>query len=234
MFSKTKCIKKGSKRLAGKNNQGVITIRHRGGGTKRKIFFIDFFRNYKNQVFTVYGYYYRSITFSSLAILKNNQGQFHAILNSKNLTLGSKVQNYFGSGFLNFEIGSSYFLGILPIGSHIHNVEIQPAFGGKVIKAAGCFGIVLQKKSYVLIKLPSGQSSFFSPNCRATFGEVSAFRKFSAIYKAGQSRWLGRRPGVRGVAINAVDHPHGGGEGKSQIGRIPVSPWGSIKKGKKK
>lgn len=234
MFSNLKFLKKGSKRLSGRNNQGVITIRHRGGGIKRKVFFIDFFRNYKNQMFTVYGYYYRSSKFASLAILQNEKKQFHAILNPKNLMLNSKVQNHFDSSFDSFEIGSSYFLGIFPIGSHIHNLEIQPNFGGKLIKAAGCFGTVLQKERYVLIKLPSGQAAFFSKNSRATFGEVSSFRKLGTLYKAGQSRWLGKRPSVRGTAINPSDHPHGGGEGKGRIGRIPVSPWGSITKGKKK
>jgi large subunit ribosomal protein L2 len=234
MFSNLKFLKKGSKRLSGRNNQGIITIRHRGGGIKKKVFFIDFFRNYKNQGFTVYGYYHRSNKFASLAILQNNKKQYHAILNAKNLLVGDKVNNYFTSYFDNFEIGSSYFLGIFPIGSHIHNLEIQPTFGGKLIKAAGCFGIVLQKSINVLVKLPSGQVAFFPLNCRATFGEISSFKKINTLTKAGQSRWLGRRPSVRGTAMNAVDHPHGGGEGKSYLGRIPVSPWGSIIKGKKK
>jgi len=234
MFSNLKHLKKGFKKLSGRNNQGIITVRHRGGGIKRKIFFVDFFRDYKNQTFTVYGYYYRSIKFASLAILQNNEKQFHAIINPKNLRLGSSIQNHFSNNFINFNIGSSYFLGMFPIGSHIHNLEIQPYFGGKLIKSAGCFGVVLQKNKYILVKLPSGQTAFFSRNARATFGEVSSFKRSRVMYKAGQSRWLGKRPSVRGVAINPVDHPHGGGEGKGRIGRIPVSPWGSIIKGQKK
>jgi large subunit ribosomal protein L2 len=100
-----------------------------------------------------------------------------------------------------------------------------------LIKSAGCFGVVLQKDKYILVKLPSGQAPFFSKNTRATFGEVNSYRKFIRLYKAGQSRWLGKRPTVRGTAINAVDHPHGGGEGRTSGGRHPVTPWGKPTKG---
>ena len=234
MFFNKNFLKKGQSRISGRNNQGRITIRHRGGGFKRKVFFIDFFRSFKNQTFLVCGYFYRSAKFSSLAILKNTNGFFCVILNAKGLSIGDFVKNYFKIDFINFRIGSSYSIGIFPIGSHIHNVELQPFSGGKIARSTGCFGIILQKNTYVLVKLPSGQTLYCSPNNRASFGEVNSFKMLYKIYKAGQSRWLGRRPTVRGVAINAVDHPHGGGEGKGRLGRVPVSPWGSILKGKKK
>ena len=125
-------------------------------------------------------------------------------------------------------------MGSLPLGVQINNLELKPYSGSKLSRSAGCFSVILRKANKVLVKLSSGKFSFFSKNCRATFGVVanSTFflKKFS---KAGSKCWFGRKPHVRGTAINAVDHPHGGGEGKSRIGRFPVSPWGKLCKSKK-
>lgn len=236
MFLNKKCFKKGFKRISGRNSSGKITIRHRGGGFKRKVFFIDYFHSFKDQAFTVCGFISKPSFSTSYMVLKGEFNQYHLVINTKGLLFGNNVFNYCYKNFSNsnFKIGSSYYLGDLPVGSSIHNLEIQPHIGGKLIRSSGCYGMVLQKGLNSLVKLPSGQTSFFSNLCKASFGEVSPFKKEIKVYKAGHSRWFGKRPTVRGVAINPSDHPHGGGEGKSSLGRAPVSPWGSIVKGKKK
>ena len=234
MFTSLKSIKKGFKRSSGRNNQGKITIRHRGGGNKRKLYIVDFYRNIKG-TFIVCGFFQKSPNATSIALLKipNQVSTYHLILNADSLKLGDKVINQTSADFLNFNVGSSYPLSIVPVGSHVHNIEVQPGFGGKLVRAAGCFGVVLQKSQHVYLKLPSGYTVSVSPKSRVSYGEVSSYKKFYSLSKAGQSRWFGKRPSVRGVAINAKDHPHGGGEGKGRLGRFPVSPWGSIIKGKK-
>jgi len=237
MFLNIKSIKKGFRRSSGRNNQGKITTRHRGGGFKRKLFVVDFFRNIQGD-FIVCGFFQKASGSASIALLKNiNNSSYHIIINAQGLKVGDSVINYFSKQELNFNVGSSYPLYLIPVGSHIYNIEIQPGFGGKLIRSPGCFGVILQKNinlSSILIKLPSGQTISVSSSSRASYGEVNNYTKFYKLYKAGQSRWFGKRPTVRGVAINAKDHPHGGGEGKSRLGRSPVSPWGTLLKGKKK
>jgi large subunit ribosomal protein L2 len=237
MFFKKSFVKRGWHRISGRNNQGRITVRHRGGGRKRKVFFIDFFRFSSCRVFTVCGFIWR-INMSSLVILKSsnifNSSFYTLIVNTKGLVLGDSVINNVGSGITLLNLGSSYFLRDFPVGSFINCLETNPFLGSKLIRSSGCFGIILQVEGlFVLVKLPSGQLAYFPPYCRATFGEVSSKIYKVSFYKAGNSRFFGFRPSVRGVAINSVDHPHGGGEGKSRIGRNPVSPWG-FKLGMKK
>lgn len=238
MFKIEKQFKKGRKRISGRNNQGKITIRHRGGGIKRKFFYIDFFRNFSIEEFEVFGFSYTTFNKSSVAILKNPQNELYSILNVKGLKEGSKVSNVFEKEDIinSFFVGSSYFIGNLPSGSFVHNIENQPFSGGKLAKSAGCFATIITSNNsgITTLKLPSGNFKKFSNNCRVSYGQVYSGVKDRKLRKAGQSRKLGFRPTIRGVAINPCDHPHGGGEGKSYIGRIPVSPWGSIKKGKKK
>lgn len=235
MFFNLKYIKKGFKRSSGRNNQGKITIRHRGGGSKRKVFLVDFYRSIKG-TFIVCGFFQKRSGSASLALLKDiKKTSYHFIINPQGLQSGDLITNYAYKKKLTFNVGSSYHLSSIPVGSHVHNVEIQPEFGGKIIRSPGCFGVVLQKNIFsTLVKLPSGQLIIIPSSSRASYGEVNNYKKFYSLSKAGQARWLGKRPAVRGVAINAKDHPHGGGEGKSRLGRFPVSPWGSLLKGKKK
>ncbi|OED39430.1 hypothetical protein AB834_00285 [PVC group bacterium (ex Bugula neritina AB1)] len=204
---------------------------HRGGGIRRKVYFIDFFRNSSEKVFIVCGFIWR-VNKSNLAILKqSSQVGYTSIIACQDLRLGSRVFNH---NYINknnsspiFNVGSNTKLGDMPVGSLVNCIEVNPNRGGVLIRSRGCFGIIIDiTKQTTLVKMPSGQVLSVSSNCRATFGKVTIQARVFEQRKAGHARWLGYRPTVRGVAINAVDHPHGGGEGKGRVGRNPVSPWG--------
>jgi large subunit ribosomal protein L2 len=236
MFFKLNSMSVGKKKVSGRSNLGSVSCWHRGGAHRNSYKFIDFFRKVDNLTYIVRGFEYDPNRNSFLVVLSTQVGSklfFSRILFPKQLQLGSIVKNY-ALGSLNFGVGNSYCLNDLPTGAHVHNIEKKPSFGGSLVRAAGCFAQVIQKSLNVLVKLPSGQLVSLSSKSRCSLGAVG-FENFKLIVigKAGRSRWLGRRPTVRGVAINPVDHPHGGGEGKSQIGRHPVSPWGRLTKGKK-
>ena len=160
--------------------------------------------------------------------------RFHIVIQPKGVYLKYSINDYFNKNLDTAYIGSSYFLSAVPLGSLVYNLEARPRGGGCFVRAAGCYGQVLQKGLLVLVKLPSGNVIHFSGKCRCVIGVVSneLFLLVNNI-KAGKSRWLGQRPKVRGVAINPIDHPHGGGEGKAKIGRHPVTPWGKLTKGKR-
>jgi large subunit ribosomal protein L2 len=227
----------GKKKISGRNNSGSITCWHRGGAHKRKYKFVDFFRKENVFSYIVCGFEYDPIRQNYLAVVSTRfQGKnfFSRILSPKGLEVGAVIKN-FSFGAVSFNAGNSYYLKDIPAGSFVHNIERRTVTGAKFVRAAGCFALVIQKApKNVLVKLPSGQLFSFSSCCRCTFGMLShENKKLVIIGTAGRSRWLGRRPTVRGVAINPVDHPHGGGEGKSQIGQHPVTPWGRLTKGKK-
>jgi large subunit ribosomal protein L2 len=236
MFFNYKSIRCGKKKISGRSNTGSITCWHRGGSHKKMYRFIDFFRRESSLIFIVCGFEYDPIRQSYLAVITSRflgKTFFSRILAPKDLIIGSSVIN-FSSSAVSFNVGNSYYLQDIPAGSLVHCIEPRNIAGAKFVRSAGSFAQVIQKSSTVLVKLPSGRLFSFSPFCRCTFGTLSNENKNLVVLgKAGRSRWLGRRPTVRGVAINPVDHPHGGGEGKSQIGRHPVTPWGRLTKGKK-
>jgi large subunit ribosomal protein L2 len=237
MFVNFNTISCGKKKISGRNNAGSITCWHRGGAHKRKYKFVDFFRRENVINYIVCGFEYDPIRQNYVAIISTRfKGKifFSRILSPKGLSTGIVIKN-FSFGALSFTVGNSYYLQDIPAGSFVHNIEPRKITGSKFVRASGCFAQVIQKAAKnVLVKLPSGQLFSFSSGCRCTFGTLSnENKKLVILGTAGRSRWLGRRPTVRGVAINPVDHPHGGGEGKSQIGRHPVSPWGRLTKGKK-
>jgi large subunit ribosomal protein L2 len=237
MFQNYKYISCGKKVISGRCNNGSITIWHRGGGHKANYKFIDFFRRPSVFVYKVCGFEYDANRSSFVVMLVSKYKKkniYTRILYSKGLVFGSLIRNC-KKNVLSYNIGDSFFIQDLPVGAFVHNIEKTVGFGGKFIRAAGSFGQILQKSSkQILVKIPSGKLVFFSYNTRCTFGIVGNENyKLIVIGKAGRSRWIGYRPIVRGVAINPIDHPHGGGEGKSQIGKHPVSPWGKLTKGKK-
>lgn len=233
-FKDTLC---GKKHISGRSNTGKTTVWHRGGGHKTSYKFVDYFRKPSNFFFKVAGFEYNSARSSFVVTLVSHykkQKIYSRIIQPKGLLLFSLVINH-EENISSFNVGNSYFIKDLPVGSFVHNVEKVPGFGGKYARAAGTYGQVVQKsETDVLIKLPSGKLVLCQAQVRCTFGMVgNENHKLVVVGKAGRSRWIGRRPIVRGVAINPIDHPHGGGEGKSQVGRHPVSPWGKLTKGKK-
>lgn len=237
MFFSYKSISCGKKKISGRNNTGSITCWHKGGSHKKTYKFIDFFRRESALVFIVCGFEYDPIRQTYVAIIMSRflgKTFFTRILAPKNLVIGSLLKN-FSFGAISFKVGNSYYLQDIPAGSLVHCIESRKLAGSKFVRAAGSFAQVIQKSATaVLVKLPSGKLFSFSAFCRCTFGILSNENKNLVVLgKAGRSRWLGKRPTVRGVAINPIDHPHGGGEGKSQIGRHPVTPWGRLTKGKK-
>jgi large subunit ribosomal protein L2 len=210
----------------GRNNRGVITIRHRGGGHKKRYRIIDFSRNKKNIEATVASIEYDPNRNARIALLHYEDGEKRYILHPNNLVVGNKISS--GSG-VSLNIGNALPLSEIPLGTSIHNIELIPNRGGQIVRAAGTSAKILAKEgNYVTLRLPSKEIRLIHKNCFATIGEVSnndAFLVRSG--KAGRTRWLGKRPTVRGSVMNPCDHPHGGGEGRTPIGRTrPLTPWG--------
>lgn len=220
-------------RSKGRNNQGRITCRHKGGGHKRLYRIIDFKRKNINSFGKILSIEYdpNRTSFISLVLYENGEKKY--ILTPENIIIGQKIS----SGIKSLPIiGNAIPLSNIPLGYHIHNIELKPGKGGQLVKAAGCFGIIIAKeKNYVIIKLPSKEIRLIHKNCFATIGKISNSDNSKIILgKAGRSRWLGIRPTVRGSAMNPIDHPHGGGEGRSPIGKpCPLTPWGKPTLGKK-
>lgn len=229
---KIKKLMKGFKRANGRNNQGKITVRHRGGGHKRLYRQITF--NRKNLNGKVQAIVYDPNRSANIAIICINNSIFRTtyILAPE----GLKKNDYIMSGpSSDLKIGNSLPLSSLPIGSIIHNISLNPNGPGKLIRSAGTYAQLLQKteNNYAKIRLNSGELRLILLTCYATLGIVSNINhKKIKLGKAGRNRWLNKRPHVRGVAMNPVDHPHGGGEGKTSGGRPSVSPQGKITKGK--
>ena len=213
-------------RNKGRNNRGVITIRHRGGGHKRRYRLIDFKRNkygVKGQVAAVE---YDPNRNARIALIYYSDGDKRYILHAKTLKVGDQVLSGAGSPIA---IGNALPLSEIPLGTSVHNIELQPNKGGQIVRAGGTSAKILAKEGeYVTVRLPSKEIRLIRKNCFATIGEVSNNDIFLVQSgKAGRTRWLGKRPTVRGSVMNPCDHPHGGGEGRAPIGRTrPLTPWG--------
>lgn len=214
------------KKHAGRNNQGRLTVRHRGGGHKRKYRIIDFRRMKDGIPATVAAIEYDPNRSANIALLHYADGEKSYILAPNNIQVGTVI--YSGPGS-DIKVGNCLALKDIPVGTVIHNLELKPGKGGQLVRSAGA-GAQLKARegSYAHVELPSGEVRLIHVECRATIGQVGNLdHQNITIGKAGRSRWLGKRPTVRGVVMNPVDHPHGGGEGKAPIGRTaPVSPWG--------
>jgi len=213
-------------RNKGRNNTGVITIRHRGGGHKKRYRIIDFKRNKLEVEAKVASIEYDPNRNARIALLHYTDGEKRYILHPKKLTVGSIV---ISGPKVPIEIGNALPLSSIPLGTSIHNIELIPGRGGQIVRSAGTSAQVVAKEgNFVTLKMPSNEVRMVHSRCYATIGEVgNAEQKNLVLGKAGRKRWLGIRPTVRGVVMNPCDHPHGGGEGRSPIGRPkPVTPWG--------
>jgi large subunit ribosomal protein L2 len=220
------------KKSGGRNNLGRVTSRHRGGGHKRKFRIIDFKRDKKNIPSKVFSIEYDPNRSARIALLSYADGEKRYILAPDGLKVGDSVIS--GSG-IEIKIGNALPLKEIPLASFIHNVEMKPGKGGQLGRSAGCsIQLMAKEGKYALLKMPSGEVRMVPLECMATYGVVgNKDHENISVGKAGRSRWLGIRPHVRGVAMNPVDHPMGGGEGKTSGGGHPVSPWGQKAKGLK-
>ena len=213
-------------RRKGRNNRGVITCRHRGGGHKRLYRIVDFRRNKIGVVGRVAAIQYDPHRNARLALLYYTDGEKRYILHPAGVVVGQEVVSGPESPI---EIGNALPLSAIPLGSSVHNVELYAGRGGQMVRTAGASAQVMAKEGdYVALKLPSTEVRLVRRECYATLGEVgNAEIRNTSLGKAGRKRWLGRRPEVRGSVMNPCDHPHGGGEGRAPIGRAgPVTPWG--------
>lgn len=214
-------------RKGGRNSQGRTTVRHRGGGHKRQYRIIDFKRNKDGIPGRVATIEYDPNRSANIALIHYNDGEKRYILAPKNLQVGMEIMS---GPEADIKVGNALPLSSIPVGTVVHNIELKPGKGGQLIRSAGTSAQVLGKEGtkYVLVRLNSGEVRMILTTCRATVGEVgNEQHELVTIGKAGRSRWLGRRPHVRGSVKNPNDHPHGGGEGRSPIGRkSPVTPWG--------
>jgi large subunit ribosomal protein L2 len=221
-----KSLIKKNHRSKGRNNRGVITIRHRGGGHKRRYRLIDFKRNKYGIEGIVASIEYDPNRNARIALIHYKDGEKRYILHPKSLNVGDSILAGSGSPLT---VGNTLPLTEMPLGSSIHNIELIPNKGGQLVRAGGTSAKILAREgNYVTLRLPSKEIRLIRQECFATIGEVSnndAFLIQSG--KAGRTRWLGKRPTVRGSVMNPCDHPHGGGEGRAPIGRTrPLTPWG--------
>jgi len=220
------------KKNGGRNNQGKITVRHQGGGAKRKYRIIDFKRNKDGIVGKVATIEYDPNRSANIALINYADGEKRYILAPKGLQVGMTVESGENADIV---IGSAKALKNIPVGTVIHNIELYPGKGGQLIRAAGTSAQILgREEKYVLVRLKSGEVRRILGECRATIGEVgNEFYSLVSLGKAGRKRHMGIKPTVRGSAMNPVDHPHGGGEGKQPIGHpAPLTPWGKKALGK--
>ncbi len=218
---------------AGRNNQGKITVRHHGGGHKRQYRVIDFRRNKDNVPATVATVEYDPNRSANIALLHYADGEKRYILAPKGIKVGTELMS---GKDADIKVGNALQLIDIPVGTVVHNIELKPGRGGQLVRSAGTSAQVLGKEGkYVLVRLGSGEVRMILATCRATIGAVgNEQHELINIGKAGRSRWMRKRPTVRGSAMNPNDHPHGGGEGRAPIGRpSPMSPWGKPTLGKK-
>ena len=211
---------------AGRNSYGRITVRHRGGGNRRKYRIIDFKRNKDGMPATVIGIEYDPNRSANIALIQYEDGEKSYIIAPNGLNVGDKVVS---GPNADIKPGNALPLANIPVGTIVHNVELYPGKGAQLVRSAGNFGQLIAKENgYGLIRLPSGELRNVTLNCYATIGQVSNLDHDNVkIGKAGKKRHMGWRPTVRGSVMNPVDHPHGGGEGKAPVGRPgPVTPWG--------
>lgn len=220
-------------RAKGRNNRGVITCRHRGGGHKRLYRQIDFRRNKYDMSAEVQTIEYDPNRNSRIALVQYEDGEKRYILQPTGLKVGDKI---IASTEAPNAIGNSLPLASMPLGVQIHNIEMHPKKGGQLVRSAGGVAqLVAKEGDFVTVRLPSGEVRLLNNQCWATIGQVGNSEVMNlSIGKAGRSRWLGKRPTVRGSVMNPVDHPHGGGEGRCPVGRSqPMTPWGKPALGRK-
>ncbi|MFQ5737893.1 MAG: 50S ribosomal protein L2 [Acidobacteriota bacterium] len=227
-----KRLTRGKKRISGRGSTGRISVRHRGGGHKRKYRIIDFRRNKDGVPARVAAVEYDPNRSAWLARLHYFDGEKRYILATAGMKVGDQVES---GPSVDIVPGNNLPLLNIPLGTTIHNIELTQGKGGQMVRSAGASAQLVAKEGrYAQIRLPSGEVRKVHVLCRATVGQVGNVDHENVSFgKAGASRWLGRRPGVRGVAMNPVDHPMGGGEGRSSGGRHPCSPWGWKTKGRK-
>jgi large subunit ribosomal protein L2 len=219
-------------RSGGRDSRGQIAVRHQGGGHKRRYRIIDFRREKLDIPAKVERLEYDPNRSANIALLCYADGERRYILAPEGLAAGHTV---IASAEADIKPGNSLPLRVIPLGTTLHNIELRPGKGGQLCRAAGTGAqLVAREGRYALLRLPSGEMRRALVDCRATVGQVgNVEHENESIGKAGRNRWKGWRPTVRGVAMNPVDHPHGGGEGKTSGGRHPVSPWGTPTKGYK-
>ena len=227
-----KTLTEGLSSSGGRNNTGRITARRRGGGHKRTYRMIDFKRRKFDIQGTVERIEYDPNRTAYIALIKYDDGEIAYILAPQRLTAGDKI---ISGETTDVKPGNAMPLRSIPIGTIIHNVEMKPEKGAQIARSAGAYAqLVGRDGPYAILRLKSGEQRLIHGNCMASIGAVSNPDNSNTNKgKAGRNRWLGRRPSVRGVAMNPVDHPHGGGEGRTSGGRHPVSPWGKPTKGKR-
>ena len=227
-----KTLTVGLTKTGGRDNFGHVTSRRIGGGHKRKLRVIDFKRNKFDCEATVERIEYDPNRTSFIALIKYEDGTLAYILAPQRLKAGDKI---IASAKADIKPGNAMPLKSMPVGTIVHNVELKAGKGGQLARSAGCYAQVVGKDAgYAQLKLSSGELRIVREECLATVGAVSnPDNQNKSLGKAGRSRWLGIRPVVRGVAMNPVDHPHGGGEGRTSVGRHPVTPWGKPTKGAK-
>ncbi|MHB1043287.1 MAG: 50S ribosomal protein L2 [Eubacteriales bacterium] len=220
-----KSLLKPLKNRGGRNDGGRITVRHQGGGHKRMYRIIDFKRNKDGIPAKVATIEYDPNRASRIALLHYADGEKRYIIAPVGMTVGQTVMS---GPEADIKVGNTLPLKNIPVGTMIHNIELKPGAGGQLVRSAGASAQLMAKEGkYANIRMPSGEMRLFLQVCRATIGQVgNVDHENITVGKAGRKRWMGIRPTVRGVVMNPVDHPHGGGEGRSPIGRNPVTPWG--------
>ncbi|MFC1467100.1 50S ribosomal protein L2 [Verrucomicrobiota bacterium] len=220
------------KQRAGRNSSGRVTVRHRGGGHKRRYRIIDFKRNKHGIPANVATIEYDPNRSARIALLHYADGEKRYIIAPAGLKVGMKLNS---GPEAEPSVGNALPLANIPLGMPIHNIEMRPGCGGKLVRSAGQSAVLMAREGkYANVKLPSGEIRMIAVDCLATIGSVGNSEHSKIVMgKAGRKRWLGIRPTVRGVAMNPHDHPMGGGEGRTSGGGHPVSPWGKLTKGKK-
>ncbi len=218
------------RKKGGRNNRGRITMRHRGGGHKRMYRIIDFKRNKDGVPAKVMSIEYDPNRSARIALLMYQDGERRYILAPRKLKVGEEVMSGHDA---EIKVGNALQLNRIPVGSMVHAIEFTPGKGAQIARSAGNSAQILAKEGgYVLLKMPSGELRRVLETCKATMGVVGNENHINKIDgKAGRSRWKGKRPGVRGMVMNPVDHPMGGGEGRTKGGKHPQSPWGTLAKG---
>ena len=214
------------KKRGGRNHQGKLTVRHQGGGHKRQYRIIDFKRDKDGIPGRVATIEYDPNRTANIALINYADGEKRYILAPKGIKVGQEIES---GPEADIKLGNALPLQHIPVGTVIHNVELKPGRGGQLARSAGAEAQILGREDkYTLVRLASGEVRLILSTCRATIGQVGNIEhELIVVGKAGRSRWLGKRPTVRGSVMNPVDHPHGGGEGRSPIGlKSPVSPWG--------
>ena len=227
-----KSLVKGKKRISGRDSTGRVSVRFRGGGHKRQYREMDLKREKTGIVAIVKAIEYDPNRSSNIALLQYLDGVKSYILAPNKLSVGDRVISGTSE---DIKIGNHMVLKNIPLGTQVHNIEMKPGKGGQLVRSAGASAQLVAKEGKMAqLRLPSGESRYIPLECRATIGQVgNTAHELVKIGKAGRNRWLGRMPHNRGVVMNPVDHPHGGGEGKTSGGRHPVTPWGKPTKGHK-